>query len=317
MEDTATALMSRVLVTGGAGFIGSHLIRKLKKRNLEVGVTIHKSKVGDIDVARYPVDILDRNSLIRAFSDFEPEIIFHLAAQPIVRNTHIHRELDYETILTNMSGTLNVFDAVMQTKSVKKVVHISTDKVFGDIPFVKQDSCLLGTKHPYNASKLAGDVLAQMFASYYSVPTVIVRHGNVYGEGDLHWDRIIPRTIKRIHCGESPIIRGDGKTGRDYIHVDDITDAYLKLMDSQFNKSPYIAHFGSSTWYSTQYVVDELLKLMGRVDLSIQYEEQWKGEIPDQHIESTKLGWYPKVPFNEGLQQTVEWYKKYLEKQND
>lgn len=303
----------KILITGGTGFIGSHLRKKLRQR-AEVALTIHQTDVEDGEVKKYSANILDRDSLHKAFLDFQPEIVFHLAAQPIVRNSFINRELDYETIMTNMMGTQNVFDVAMHTKSIRKIIHISTDKVFGDIDYIQQTSCLFGTKHPYNASKLAGDVLAQMFASYYSVPTVIVRHGNIYGEGDLHWDRIVPRTIKRIHQGLPPVIRGDGKTSRDYIYVEDIVDAYLKLMDCKFNDNPHIAHFGSDQSYSTQYIIDELLQLMGRIDLVPQYEPMWVGEIPNQHIENVqKVGWKQNTCLPEGLDKSVKWYKKYLE----
>lgn len=277
---------------------------------------IHKTDVED--ECKYYGDILEKDSLQKAFCDFQPEIVFHLAAQPIVRNSHIFRELDYDTIMTNMMGTQNVFDVAMRTKSIRKVIHISTDKVFGDIDYIQPESCLLGTKHPYNASKLAGDVLAQMFASYYNVPTIIARHGNIYGEGDTHWDRIIPRTIKKIYNNESPIIRGDGSSSRDYIHVDDITDVYLKLMSFEINHNPLICHMGSHTSYPVQYVVDEILKLMGRVDLPVQHEPMWVGEIPHQHIvTSPKLGWKPQIWLDDGLKRTVKWYKEYLEKHND
>lgn len=305
----------KILVTGGTGFIGRHLIERLKKRNLEIGLIIHKTDTDDRDVKKYSASILDRELLCKAFSDFQPEIVFHLAAQPIVRNSFIYRKLDYETIMTNMMGTQNVFDVSMNTKSIRKVIHISTDKVFGDIDTIQQGSCLLGTKHPYNASKLAGDVLAQMFASYYSVPTTIVRHGNIYGEGDLHWDRIVPRTIKRIHENLSPVIRGDGKTNRDYIYVEDIVDAYVKLMDCRFVDNPHITHFGSEQSYSTEYIIDEILKLMGRIDLAPQYEPMWVGEIPHQHIENVqKINWKQTTPLESGLERTVNWYKDYLEK---
>lgn len=311
--------MRKILITGGSGFIGQHLVRKLKQHN-EVSVLIHKTDVRE-DVKKYYGDVLSKDSLKTIFRDFNPDVIFHLAAQPIVRNSD-RNGMDYETIKTNIDGTQNVLDASLCLNNLNRIICISTDKVYGDTDYIKPNSPLNGVKHPYNASKLAGDVLSQMFGHYYGAPVAIIRNGNVYGEGDLHWDRIIPRTIKRIKSNQPPIIRGNGGTWRDYIYVGELVGAYEKLLRVTLTKDePLIVNLGSEKCYATGHVVHKIIELMKRVDLCPIYETSWKGEIPAQHIDNAHaeelIGWKPVVDLDAGLSICVPWYEQYLQENTD
>jgi len=300
----------KVFVTGGTGFIGTHLCNKLGELGVNLNILVHKTPPR-FKAKTYTGDII--NNLQPEFIfNFEPEIIFHLAAQPIVLN---YNKSELKTLQTNIDGTYNLLHVCKNVKSLKSFVHISTDKVYGNTHFITEFSHPNAVHHPYNASKLAGDSLAQMYSNFFDVPTVIIRNANVYGAGDIHFDRIIPRTIQNAFKGEKPVIRGDGRNTRDYIHVDDVVEGYIRSAELPYgNKLTTLNLSGFN--HSVIDVVDAVLLQMNRVDLSPVFEAQWKGEIPHQHIVNDVakdlIDWSPKNGLADGLSKTIPWYTEYL-----
>jgi len=297
----------RVFVTGGAGFIGSHLSKRLAREGAHVYFFIHH-KYPEMPVKNpFIGDLTSKNQLAfeNYLKDLQPEVVFHLAAQPLVS---IAAQDELPTLRINIEGTYNLLHSLKGVESVKSVVHVSTDKVFGNQPVIQKDSPLQGETHPYNASKAVGDVITQMYANYFEIPTVIVRHANVYGAGDTHFDRIIPRTIKQVLDGKPPVIRGDGSNTRDYIHVDDVVEAYLKASELPLTQKLSTLNIGGFN-HSVAEVVHEILGKLDRIDLSPKYESQWKGEIPHQHI-ATEEEWKPNINLDIGLDMTIGWYKE-------
>lgn len=298
----------RVFVTGGSGFIGSHLVERLQKEGAELLLFVHKKQpqitcdylYGDLEKPN--VGWLE--SYIRGF---DPEIVFHLAAQPIVCEKRVN---EIPTLNINITGTFNVLHACKNLENLKSFVHISTDKVYGNVSPITKDTVPNGTGHPYNTSKLAGDYLAQMYSNFYDIPMVIIRHANVYGAGDTHLDRIVPRTIQKVLRGESPIVRGDGSNTRDYLHVTDVVDGYLRCIELASN--PKVLNLGGFN-HSVIEVVDTILSKMSRIDIQPTFEKQWQGEIPHQHIVNDEakslIGWEPQVDLNLGLDRTIGWYR--------
>lgn len=297
----------RVIVTGASGFVGSHLSRKLVSLGADIGIYIHK-KPSNISNKKIIGDLVNDTQKLPVFlEEFSPEIVFHLAAQPIVAP----RDADeMETMQTNITGTLNLLHACRSVSSIKSFVHISTDKVFGNTNPIKSDSKLNGLGHPYNTSKMIGDQLAQMYSNYYEIPMVVIRNANVYGVGDIHFERIIPRTIQKILRKENPIIRGDGHNTRDYLYVDDVIDGYLKSAELPYVNKLTTVNLGGFN-HSVIEVVDSISEKMGRVDLFPLFEDQWGGEIPSQHIEnySIPIDWSPLINLDNGLDKTIEWHK--------
>lgn len=302
----------KVFITGGSGFIGSKLTFALHTAGANVFALEHKKEFpGHINKFKGDITNIDED-FKKCVSDFEPEVVFHLAAQPLVSAA---MEDVCGTVDTNVKGTADILCLLKEIKSLKSLVFISTDKVYGNVSPITKDTIPAGTDHPYNASKLAGDQLAQMYSKFLGIPTVIIRNANVYGSGDVHYDRIVPRTIRNIIWEESPVVRGDGTNTRDYIHVSEVVSGYMRAAEV-----PYTNQFTAMNLcgknYSVIQVIDTILGKMGRVDLAPRYEGQWKGEIPHQHIENDTakdlIDWNPKIDLELGLEMTIPWYKENI-----
>jgi CDP-glucose 4,6-dehydratase len=307
--------MDKILCVGGSGFIGKHLVRKLSKLGTDVHVMDISHSVPDLGTF-HRGDVTKFEECIRIMGRTSPDYVFYLAAQPVV---DIARDSPFDTLETNIRGAYNFLHAVRDVgRHVKGIVWVSTDKVYGDhSDDVSEHSDLRGDDHPYNASKLCGDVIARMYAKCYGLPIVIVRNGNIYGPGDIHWNRIVPGTIRRVMHGESPVLRMNGF--RDYIHVDDIVNGYLHSMMGLLDgtvKYGDVVNFGSPKGVYASDVISLILSKMGRKDLKVTQITS-KNEIPYQHIDfeyaRNVLGWVPEISFNVGLDRTISWYKENIQ----
>jgi len=272
-----------VCITGGSGFIGSHLARAIPGAHL-------------FDFPKYDLrNIADACAFI---DKYQPDVVYHLAAQALVTNDD-----DYETISTNVTGTYNLLHACRSNRNLKSFVHISTDKVYGDNCYARTIDPLKGVDHPYNASKLCGDVLAQNYMHYRGMPIRIIRTGNIYGAGDTHWDRLIPGTIKATMEGRRLEMRSDGNFARDYIYIDDLIPAYLHIA----KEAPGIYNLGGRP-YTAIGVVKNILELMGREDLQPVILNNHHNEIPYQHVADCPDWWKAKTDLKKGLKETIKWH---------
>ncbi len=225
-----------VLVTGGTGFIGSWLVARLL--DLEARVTVlvldhdpssELIRSGRIRACRVVDGRLEEiGDLERALLASEADIVFHLAAQALVLPA---LEAPLLTFEANIRGTYNLLEACRRhPKGLSAVVVASSDKAYGDAPVLPYtEEMPVAGRHPYDVSKSCADLLARAYAHTYGLPVTVARCGNVYGGGDLAWSRIVPGTIRSVLRGERPVIRSDGRFTRDYLHVDDVVDAYLAL----------------------------------------------------------------------------------------
>ncbi len=312
-----------VLVTGVGGFVATHLAQHLADGGASVVGILRDSRGGKrlklfqlldkIDVVRGEIE--DLSLMERAFNEYDVEYCFHLAAQAIVG---IANRSPLSTFESNIRGTWTVMEAARNSKLLKGIVMASSDKVYGDqdtLPYT-EDSALLA-RYPYDASKLCAEVLARSYAATFDLPVGIVRCANIYGGGDLSWSRIIPGTIRSMLAGEEPIIRSDGTLERDYMHVADAVNAYATLAENLDREGVRgeAFNFGWGRGYSVLEIVDTILE-QGGSSLRPRILGKNTGEIERQWLASDKartvLGWVPQVTLENGIRQSIGWYRDYL-----
>jgi CDP-glucose 4,6-dehydratase len=255
--------------------------------------------------------------LERVLVEYEVDVIFHLGAQTQVR--HAQRQ-PWATMEANVRGTYNLLEAVRRCpRHVQAVVIASSDKAYGAsdaLPYTEEHP--LAGRNIYDASKSAADLLASAYANSYGLPLGIARCGNIYGGGDLNWDRIVPGTIRSLLWGEAPIIRSDGTLQRDYLHVDDVVTGYLALGEALMvgHELGEAFNFGSGRPVAVLEIVNEIAKVLGRTDLAPIIKSDAPNEIAAQWLDASKaasrLGWTPALTLSEGLRRTAEWYRAVL-----
>jgi len=303
----------RVLVTGAAGFLGSHLSSALSYLGAEV---VGLDNNWDDGFKTHPGlmvsgDIRDYELITRTLSRYEISIIYHLAA---VSTVSISKRNPQDAFSTNVDGVVNILEAARQYNDIEYIVHASTDKVYGDLGnrdkyFETDPICALNT---YDCSKACGDLIAQTYLKAYGLPIGITRNGNMYGGGDMNWNRLIPNTIRRIVAGLRPQVWGDGDETRDFLFIDDAVSGYIKMAELHA-----IGPFNFATGVETN-VMDVISRIGSLMESAIDIEVLGVGEdeIKNQCLDWTKahevLGWEADNDISTGLQKTVEWYRSYL-----
>lgn len=310
----------RVLVTGGAGFIGSHLVHKLKEL-MSRPVSLDSNGMSCPDIFS---DVVDVDLLRVNFRNLRPQVVFHLAAQTEVLRSY---EEPWLTWQTNVTGTLNVLECCRRF-DVESVIVASSDKAYGspiedrlDIGGCKEAQ-LEGLKHnadPYSSSKRAADELAQDYLRWYNLPIKIIRCANTYGPGQTNATTLITNTISRLLRGEEPVIHaGREHVKREWLYIDDAVNAYLRLGASNLT-GPF--NVGSGYRLSTTKVVESIAANMGM--LSVRANLETTGQQPeyrrvqqigDQGLNSTKFRTafpdWTTTPFADGLRRTITWHRE-------
>jgi CDP-glucose 4,6-dehydratase len=310
-----------VLVTGSAGLLGGWLSRLLLASGARVvGLDIDWPGGAilspDAPVARLDGDVRSRDDVDRALGEHRPEVVFHLAAQTQVG---VGNEDPVGTFEHNIHGTWTVLEACRQAPSVASVVVASSDKAYGDrdgAAYVETDP--LAGRHPYAASKTCADVLAQTYAESYGLPVAISRCGNMYGGGDLEWERIVPGTVRSLLRSERPVIRSDGQFVRDYLYVEDAAGGVALLAQAVAERAELRGeafNFAAGTRLPVLELVERIRTLMGG-DLEPEILDEAVNEIRDQRVDAGKarseLGWAPQHTLDEGLSSSIDWYRDYL-----
>lgn len=314
----------RVFVTGATGLLGAHLVEGLRRQGSHVVCLVRdwvpesrlfKENMTD-GVTLVRGDLEDYLLLLRALNEHEIDTVFHLGAQTIVSTAS---RSPLSTFEANIRGTYMLLEACAQnSKLIDRVVVASSDKAYGvheKLPY-GEDAPLVG-RYPYDVSKSCADLISFSYHHTYGLPLAVTRCGNLFGGGDLNFNRLIPGTIRSALAGERPVIRSDGKFIRDYFYVKDAVDAYLTLGEAIGREgiTGQAFNFGMDHPLSVIEVVDQILQAMVRQDLEPEVLDQAQHEIPKQYLDCTRarqrLNWAPRRTFAEGLAETIDWYRKW------
>jgi UDP-glucose 4-epimerase len=307
-----------IIVTGGAGFIGSNLVKKLADTNhvtiiddLSTGhITniqrlITTKKIGFINGTVTDLDLLQKT-----FRD--TDYIFHQAAIPSVPRSIID---PLKTNVVNANGTLNVLIAA-RDNHVKKVVYASSSSVYGDTPTLPQkEEMIPNPLSPYAVSKLAAEYYCDIFTKIYNLPTVALRYFNVYGpwqDPTSEYAAVVPKFITNALKGKSPIIYGDGEQTRDFTFVDDVVNANILAAEST---STGIFNIAGGKRISINDLAKLIIKICNK-DVKIDYQNPRSGDILHSLADITRaknmFNFKSNFTITEGIQETITWFQKQM-----
>lgn len=326
---------SRIFLTGGTGLLGSHLTKALVDAGADVVALVRDRVPSSLffdDAADWRLadrvtvvrgEVEDARLIERVFNEYEIETVFHLAAQTLVGTAN---QSPVATFRANIEGTWNVLEAArVHRRTVKRVILASSDKAYGNLEGEAYDESFpLRGEHPYDVSKSCADLIARSYFVTYGVPVAVTRCGNFFGPGDLNFSRIIPGTIRDVLENRRPVIRSDGKFIRDYIFAKDGAHAYLTLAEAMRPEGEQTRFAGEAFNFSYGLrlnvldVVQAILKEMKRPDLEPDVRNTARNEIPVQCLNSekarTQLDWQPRFGFEQGLGETIRWYREQAER---
>jgi nucleoside-diphosphate-sugar epimerase len=297
----------RFLVTGGSGFIGSHVVDRLLERGAREVVVFDKVvrrenlELSGKRVTVVEGDVTDARAVREASEGADG--VFHMAVLPLgpsVQNPRLAHDV-------NVGGSLNVFEAARDA-GVEKVVYSSASSVYGDTEETTDESHPLNTRTMYGATKLAGELYLRAFNDAYGLPYVTLRYMNVYGprqEGGL-----VMGVTRRLLAGEAPTLQGDGSQSFDFVHVRDVADANVHAMASDVSDETF--NVGSGGEASVREVAEKLIEITG-AEVQPQYDTSQRvlmmRRVGTNTRAKEKLGWQISIDLDEGLRDTVEWVR--------
>lgn len=319
----------RVLVTGAYGLLGGWLVAALLDRGLSVTVirrdeTPHSALVAMELEPRVSVvhgDVVAEGVVARAISEYEVDTVFHLAAQTLVPTAN---RAPLSTFETNVRGTWLTLEACRLNDGVERVVVASSDKAYGphaQLPYTEAHA--LNARFPYDASKVAADVIARSYWHTWRLPVAVTRFANLFGGGDFNLSRLVPEAVLAVLSGRPPVVRSDGSPERDFLYVADAVEAYLSISASLGNREhPGPAageafNAGGGKPYRVLDVVRLICELAGGgIEPDVRGTGTPAGELDRQWVDYTKLsgltGWTPEVELEDGLRRTLAWYREHL-----
>ena len=328
----------RILVTGGAGFIGSHLVRALVRDGHQV-LNLDKltyagdpSSISDLEqVANHEflrIDIADREAVGNAFGNFRPEVVMHLAAE-----SHVDRSIDdpADFVKTNVVGTSVLLDAARDCWSAeppapeRRFIHVSTDEVFGSLGETGRfsETSRYDPRSPYSASKAASDHLVRAWGATYGLPVIVTNSSNNYGPCQ-HPEKLVPQVILRAMEGREIPLYGSGRQVRDWLYVEDHVSALLAVLERGRIGATYLIG-GQNELRNIDWVTrwcdcldDEIPRTDGRphresiIHVADRPGHDFRYALDISKIR-TELGWQPSHSIEEGIRKTVRWYREHPE----
>lgn len=315
----------KVLVTGGAGFIGGNFVKYMVDKypiydiyNLDLltyagDLTKHQDIETKDNYHFIQCDIADRTAIFNHFEKEKFNYVVHFAAE-----SHVDRSItDPEIFIkTNVMGTQVLLDASKEY-GISKFVHVSTDEVYGELDFDPTtfftEETPLQPNSPYSASKTSSDLLVRAYHETYGLPMNITRCSNNYGP--YHFpEKLIPLTISRVLNNEKVPVYGDGKNVRDWLHVYDHCTAIDLVLHEGAKGEVY--NVGGHNERTNLEVVKTIIKALDKSEVLIEYVEDRLGHDKRYAIDPTKLeklGWKPTYNFDTGIEQTIEWYLENID----
>jgi len=315
--------MKKIIVTGGSGFIGSNLVKFLLKKNyFVINIDCLKYSANPYNTKNlnknknyvfYKLDINNKNKITKILKKYKPDAIFNLAAE-----THVDRSIDkpYNFIHSNILGTYNLLESILAYKKKIKLIHISTDEVYGDVVKGRSDEkSAYKPSSPYSSSKASADHLVKAYIRTYKISAVISNCCNNYGPNQFP-EKLIPKLIFNIINNKSLPIYGKGMNSREWMHVQDHCEALLLIYLKGKIGENY--NIGSGTNVKNIDIAKKLLKITKNKSTEVNKKTKviFVKDRPGHDIRYAlnnkkilkNLGWKAKISLNKGLSQTFDWY---------
>ena len=309
-----TRSFRRLLVAGGAGFIGSNFVRLLRATRPDVNITVldaltyagNPANLSGLDVELVHASIADRPLVMSLAKDVDA--IVNFAAM-----THVDRSVTdpLEFVRTNVEGTAVLCEAARQHDH-KVFLQVSTDEVYGHVPEGRsRESDALRPRSPYSASKAGGEMIARAYAETYGLPVLITRGSNTYGQFQYP-EKLIPVLVTNAIDDQKLPLYNDGSAVRDFVHVED----HCRAIDLVLHDAPAdgVYNIGTGAETSGKQVAEAVLDIMAKPHDLIEYVADRPGHDYRYALDIsriTELGWEPRVSFSEGLDRTVRWYQEH------
>jgi len=308
------------LVTGGAGFIGSHIASALTKDGARVRVlddlsTGHRENIDEIggDVDFIQGSVADEDLLNKVLEDVE--LVFHEAAIPSVPRSV---EAPRQTHIASVDGTFSLLVAA-RDRGVRRVVYAASSSAYGDQPTLpKSEEMRPDPLSPYAVAKLVGEYYCRAFTRVYGLETVSLRYFNVFGprqDPGSQYSGVVSRFISVLLSNERPVIYGDGEQSRDFTYIDNVVFANLSAASAK-EASGKVINVANGQRITLNQLLAELKELMGKQDVTAEYLEPRVGDVRHSLADITMarelLGYESKVDLREGLQRTIDWFKSGL-----
>lgn len=309
----------RILVTGGAGFIGSCFVRlALQNAAIEIVNLDKLTYAGNLEnlapVANHPryrfvkADLCDLEGLRPIFEQAQPDAVVHFAAE-----SHVDRSIfaPQPVFETNLRGTFNLLET-MRAQRASRFIHVSTDEVYGSLeaPLEADENFPLQPSSPYSAAKAGSDLLALGYSKTYKLPVIVTRASNNYGPYQFP-EKLIPLMITNAFADKPLPVYGDGMQVRDWLFVEDHCRALLTILEK--GRDGEIYNIGGNRSLPNKEVIDRILAITAKPASLIEYVTDRPGHDRRYALSSEKLmketGWAPRMQFEQGLQATVDWYR--------
>lgn len=308
--------MALFLVTGGAGFVGSNLVHELINKGESVRVLDNFStgQRRNLEEIKNKIEVVEgdiRSYHIVRQAMMDVDYVLHQAALPSVPRS-VNDPITSNEV--NTVGTLNILD-VAKEQNVKRVVFASSSSVYGESEILPKDEGMIpNPMSPYAVSKLAGENYCRVFSKIFGLKTVVLRYFNVFGPGQdpmSQYSAVIPKFIRLMKRGQSPVIYGDGKQTRDFTYVENVVKANLMACDVELDEFGEVFNCATHIRIDLNNLVSELNSILG-TNIVQEFREPRLGDVKHSYADISKakkmLGYEPHIAFREGLERTVESY---------